>query len=594
VAKISIASVPWEDILIWTGLALLLYALHDVFAVVFLTFLLTYLVRAIVIPLARRISPDRERPALERGLTLGTFVAIVALLWGAAVLVVPQFILQARLLTAHAERLDPQEVLDHFLGRTVGAYLFRQTYGAPGDPRYQAAFDKFTAQERGGEGAFASFGRLQVQVQAGFEIAYEAAARARLRHQVHHGADAGPQFDQWFLEVKSPTLAAERRASYLDRLGADGSGAQSAAPGDLEHRLGELALKDLDRDPTERARLVSEWERAEAGEQWRRLRASPEYREAFREWLGTPEGIAASRPYDVTSYLALRSAYAEGMDAFKKVYRAQVDQTTPGIAQTQLDFQRAMELDLARSWWAKDPMAASLREHIKQDATEAASAIAGRLATWLRALIAIPAQVGTALLLTILISFDMVGLKKGAHRLRQGRLAHLYAKVVPNLAAVARLIGRSFAAQGVIAVFNTLLTFALMRVLGLDNELLLCSIVFIASFIPVLGIILSAIPIGLQALLQPDGSLDLALYALLGVGAIHTLESLVLSPKIVGKILHLHPVLVLAVLVVGEHLFGIWGLLLGVPLAVYAIHVAILAERIPGVYEPPQASEPVP
>jgi predicted PurR-regulated permease PerM len=296
----------------------------------------------------------------------------------------------------------------------------------------------------------------------------------------------------------------------------------------------------------------------------------------------------------VTSYLALSKAYAEGLDAFKKVYRAQVAQAPAGLAQGRLDFQRAMELDLARSWWAKDPMAASLREHIKQDATEAASAVADRIATWLRALIAIPAQVGTALLLTILISFDMVGLKKGAQRLRHGRLAHLYAKLVPNLTAVARLIGRSFAAQGVIAVFNTLLSFALMRVIGLDNEFLLCSIVFIASFIPVLGIIFSAVPVGLQALLQPDGSLDLALYALLGIGAIHAFESLVLSPKIVGKILHLHPVLVLAVLVVGEHLFGIWGLLLGVPLAVYGIHVGIFAERIPGVYEPPQASEPVP
>ena len=59
-----------------------------------------------------------------------------------------------------------------------------------------------------------------------------------------------------------------------------------------------------------------------------------------------------------------------------------------------------------------------------------------------------------------------------------------------------------------------------------------------------------------------------------------------MSPKIVGKILHLHPVLVMAVLVVGEHLFGIWGLLLGVPLTVYIIHVVVLAEAIPGVYEP--------
>jgi len=239
-------------------------------------------------------------------------------------------------------------------------------------------------------------------------------------------------------------------------------------------------------------------------------------------------------------------------------------------------------------------VAASLRAHLQQDATGAAESIANRLVAGLQGLIAVPAQVGTALLLTVLISFDMVGLKQGALRLRQSRLAGLYAKVVPNLVAVARLIGRSFAAQGLIAVFNTLLTLALMWLLGLGNELLLGSLVFVASFIPVLGVILSAIPIGAQALLQPDGSLTLALYALLGIGVIHLIESMVLSPRIVGRILHLHPVLVLAVLVVGEHLFGIWGLLLGVPIAVFAIHAGVLAEAIPGIYEPQADLEPQP
>ncbi len=58
------------------------------------------------------------------------------------------------------------------------------------------------------------------------------------------------------------------------------------------------------------------------------------------------------------------------------------------------------------------------------------------------------------------------------------------------------------------------------------------------------------------------------------------------QPRIVGKVLHLHPVMVLLILVIGEHFFGIWGLLLGVPIAVYLIRVVILKEAIPGIYEP--------
>jgi len=63
----------------------------------------------------------------------------------------------------------------------------------------------------------------------------------------------------------------------------------------------------------------------------------------------------------------------------------------------------------------------------------------------------------------------------------------------------------------------------------------------------------------------------------------------VLSPRIVGKILHLPPVLVMVVLILGEHLAGLWGLLLAVPLSVYIIHALVLGEAIPGAYEPPGA-----
>jgi len=579
---------PWEAILTWGGVLLVLYALRDVFPIVFLTFLLVYLVRAIVVPLARRIGSGEERPGLERWLTLGTFGAIVALLWGLASLIGPQLVLQGRLLTAHVENLEPEEILDQVLARTVGAYLFGQTYGNPQDPRYQAAFAQFAAQGRSGEGAFAGFGPLQARVQAGFEMAYEGAEQARLRHQVKGRGAAAPAFEHWFLTIKAPGLVAERRAAYLARLPA---GAGSSPPADLERQLGELALKDLAAQPAERSKLVAEWEAAEAQDQWRRLRASPEYGQAFQAWFEGPQGQALQDPYDRDTYLALREAYGQGAAAFNRVYQERVSQTSEGLALARLDFQRALELDLARRWWAASPAAASLREHLQQDASEVAGAAGQRIAAGVRGLIAVPAQIGTALLLTILISFDMVGLKRGARRLRHSRLAGVYARLVPNLSAVARLIGRSFAAQAVIAVFNTLLTFALMRLLGLGNELLLGALVFIASFIPVLGIIFSGIPIALQALLQPDGSLLLALYALLGIAVIHAIESMVLSPRIVGRFLHLHPVLVLAVLVVGEHLFGIWGLLLGVPVAVFAIHAGILAESIPGVYEPGQGPD---
>lgn len=589
--RTTVLDPPWDSLVIWGGLILVLYALHEVFPIVFLTFLLVYLVRSLVVPLARRFGPGVVGPTLERWLTLGVFLAIVAGMWGLASLLGPQLVLQGQLLMAHAQAVDPNRALDQVLARTVGAYLFEQAYGAPDDPRYQAGLTQFIDQGRRGEGAYAEFGHLQTQVQTHFEMAYEAAERARLRHRMPSSGAKNPRFEQWFLSVKAPGLVAAQPDLYLARL----SVARGTIPaGELERRLNELALKDLDAQPTVRAKLVEEWEAAEAIAQLRAMRTSPEYDRAFRAWFEGPSGKALKIPYDYDTYQAMRAAYQEGLAAFGKVYQSRQAQPSGTLALAQQDFRRATELELAHRWWAGSPVAASLQAHLQQDATRVADSIATHLVAGLQGLIAIPVQVGTALLLTVLISLDMVGLKKGALRLRESRLKGLYAKVVPHLVAVARLIGRSFAAQGLIAVFNTLMTFALLRLLNLENEMLLCALVFVASFIPVLGVILSGIPICLQALMQTDGSLSLALYALLGIAIIHLLESLVLSPRIVGRFMHLHPVLVLAVLVVGEHLFGIWGLLLGVPLAVFAIHAGVLAEAIPGIYDPNRNPMPEP
>ena len=50
------------------------------------------------------------------------------------------------------------------------------------------------------------------------------------------------------------------------------------------------------------------------------------------------------------------------------------------------------------------------------------------------------------------------------------------------------------------------------------------------------------------------------------------IEAYVLNPMIYGKHLKLNPVLTLIILYVAYHAFGLWGMLLGVPVARYFIH----------------------
>lgn len=62
---------------------------------------------------------------------------------------------------------------------------------------------------------------------------------------------------------------------------------------------------------------------------------------------------------------------------------------------------------------------------------------------------------------------------------------------------------------------------------------------------------------------------------ILMVACIHAIEAYGLNPAIYSAHLKLHPLLVLAVLVVAEHSLGVWGLLLAVPLTVFVLDYAI-------------------
>lgn len=59
------------------------------------------------------------------------------------------------------------------------------------------------------------------------------------------------------------------------------------------------------------------------------------------------------------------------------------------------------------------------------------------------------------------------------------------------------------------------------------------------------------------------------------VTGVHFVEAYGLNPAIYSAHLKLHPLLVLTVLVVAEHSLGVWGLLLAVPLTVFALDYCI-------------------
>src|SRR5690606_18472722 len=228
-------------------------------------------------------------------------------------------------------------------------------------------------------------------------------------------------------------------------------------------------------------------------------------------------------------FLELRDAYERSKAENDKAifYAALGEPTETDEATLRRDFELAKQEELWAKWW-KTPFAQEIRGNLDKLLHQLLADVAGNAQGAVSSILNVPVQLSLSLLLSFFITFDIPRLRRGVQKLKKSRVKHIYAEIAPGLISFGHLIGRAFQAQGVIAIFNTLLTFLAIRFLGIDNEVFLCAIVFICSFIPVLGVVLSSVPIAIMAIIQPGGSFLLAVEITVAIIIIHFIETSIL------------------------------------------------------------------
>lgn len=105
-----------------------------------------------------------------------------------------------------------------------------------------------------------------------------------------------------------------------------------------------------------------------------------------------------------------------------------------------------------------------------------------------------------------------------------------------------------------------------LMIVGLDLALPIGLFAGVVSFVPYLGFILGLLFAGLAALFQFQAALPLV-WVLLVFMIGQVLESTVLTPRLVGERIGLHPVVVIFTVMAGGQLFGFFGILLALPVA---------------------------
>lgn len=590
---------PWEKITIW-GLVLLgIWVLRDFFFVIFMTFIVTYIMRSVIVRVVWLVARRRQAPLLERGLALVGFAALLGGLYLAGSWLWPPVENQFHVLKGKIEQFDANQFIEELGAKTIGAFLFNRKYGTTEEEAYEIAFqewiDKGAVRERPLD--YQTFADLDAPIRGAFEpsVVIDDLVDKRVLERTQEES----AFHVWLLEnIAQETfeqdheqLIADYERGVLETLGQDALDALKASK-DYERIRRERILDSLVRNLSNQTDLRNRWREA-LREKVRAELPKKEVEAALRESLrDIYEAKRASNsqypPFE--RYLELREAFdkANAEGGSKAIFYAalgELPEEERDEKRLRDDFELAKKAEL---WWEweKTPFARRARDVADKWVAEQLNKLGAKAQEALGYAFILPIHLALSLLVSFFITFDIPRLRRGVQKLKRSRVKNVYAEIAPGLISFGHLIGRAFQAQGVIALFNTLLTFLAIRFLGVDNEVVLCAIVFISSFIPVLGVVLSSVPIAIMAIIQPGGSVVLALEIVLAIIIIHFIETSILNPKILGDMLHLHPVFVLAVLAVGEHFFGVWGLLLGVPVAVYIIRFAILNEGIPGLIQP--------
>lgn len=141
------------------------------------------------------------------------------------------------------------------------------------------------------------------------------------------------------------------------------------------------------------------------------------------------------------------------------------------------------------------------------------------------------------------------------------------------LKKIDKILSKYIRAQIYLSIFVAIFTSIGLYLINVKYAFLIGILAGILNIIPYIGPILSIIPAVLIGLLD---SLSKGFWSLLVCILVQQIENVLITPKIISDSVGLHPITVVFSLLAGEELFGIWGLLLSVP--VVAIGKVILTE----------------
>lgn len=145
---------------------------------------------------------------------------------------------------------------------------------------------------------------------------------------------------------------------------------------------------------------------------------------------------------------------------------------------------------------------------------------------------------------------------------------------------VNRVLNRFIRGQLLVAAIVGILSSIGLTIIGVDYGAIFGFLLGLFDIIPYFGPIIGSIPALIFALMESSTKFFLALLVIV---LVQQIESSIITPKIIGDSVGMHPVYVILALLVGSSFFGIIGMLLAVPVTlILRVLFSYIIEAIAG------------
>ncbi|MGJ7911297.1 AI-2E family transporter [Neobacillus sp. LXY-1] len=180
-------------------------------------------------------------------------------------------------------------------------------------------------------------------------------------------------------------------------------------------------------------------------------------------------------------------------------------------------------------------------------------------------------QVLLALLLSLFFLLEKPRLIEFTKKFKTSKVASIYDEIEFFAQKFVRTFGKVIEAQLIIAVVNCILTTISLWLLDFPQLGGLSIMIFILGLIPVAGVIISLIPLTIIA--YSIGGMMKVLYIGIAIAVIHGIEAYIMNPNLMSSKTNLPVFYTFIVLIFSEHFFGVWGLIIGIPVFVFLLDV---------------------